>query len=678
MRRHRKADGSRRKPLDLWLPPEGAGEPFVCLASTFTCDPSFFETECLGRFLRMDTHPQEGEDVGYTVEREEKLASTRVSVLVDRRHAQAFKTLRWDLLPVFVPNALQHAKLSILCWVDYVRVIIGSGNLTAQDYLGNLEVFGTLEASRSDGGAISEILASIEFLEQMVGFALGDDMRQGPRRRVRDTLELLRSHIRPWPRQVRRGLKMIPIFGGTGGAILDDLRDIWPSSEPPRAAHILSPFFDREDQDGSTISALIDLLDREGDRSINLYVPTEEMADGTVRLFAPRSVADAANEVCETRIFRVLPVQDGETKPLHARILILENDEWELWSIGSSNFTRAGLGLAGAGANLEANLAYIAPKGEAEYIPLPESVWPDIDEEALDIDQNAFVWQPLFENEGEGRSVIGLLPAFREALYDAARKRLVLWLDTGLPKTWHIKLDESELLNSSTWSGDASGYAIEWGERPIPIALCVEWESRNGVRMANWPVNALDPAQLPPPEPLRNLALEELLEILCSPQPLYRSVVETLEKRAGRSSGETRLDSDLQIKPETLFLRRTKRVALALERLRERMERPLSCIDGLEWRLRGPIGPLALAAALRREARTLGEARFFLAELALTLKRVRADRMASERLSGAINARILSSILEIERIAESVAASLSRGEAAIDLYAQRAFLEAGR
>jgi hypothetical protein len=64
----RKDDQSRRRALDLWQAPAGAGEPLVCLATSFTFDAAFFETECVGRFLQMDTHPTESDSVGYLLE----------------------------------------------------------------------------------------------------------------------------------------------------------------------------------------------------------------------------------------------------------------------------------------------------------------------------------------------------------------------------------------------------------------------------------------------------------------------------------------------------------------------------------------------------------------------------------------------------------------------------------
>ena len=100
----------------------------------------------------MQTHPSESESVGYLIEREEKLASARVCALVDRRHARDKESLRWDVIGVLVPKAIQHSKVALLVWGQYARVIIASGNLTEPGYRRNLEIFGTIELSRTEGG----------------------------------------------------------------------------------------------------------------------------------------------------------------------------------------------------------------------------------------------------------------------------------------------------------------------------------------------------------------------------------------------------------------------------------------------------------------------------------------------------------------------------------------------
>src|SRR5262249_44551048 len=142
-----------------------------------------------------------------------------------------------------------------------------------------------------------------------------------------------------------------------------------------------------------------------------------------------------------------------------------------------------------------------------------------------------------------------------------------------------------------------------------------------------WPVNVTDPATLPPPDALRDLNLEELLQVLGSTRPLHRAFVELLQKRKGRSTTDILLDPHQRINTEGFLMRRTKRVALALDRLPERLEKTAVSMEALRWRIEGPVGPLALARAFVRDARTSAEARFFLAELALTLKRVRIQQV---------------------------------------------------
>ena len=59
------------KLLDAWSPPDAAGDPLGCLATSFTFDPVFFEEECLSRFLHLESDAFE-DGPAYLVEREEK------------------------------------------------------------------------------------------------------------------------------------------------------------------------------------------------------------------------------------------------------------------------------------------------------------------------------------------------------------------------------------------------------------------------------------------------------------------------------------------------------------------------------------------------------------------------------------------------------------------------------
>jgi hypothetical protein len=94
------------KILNAWSAPDTAGDPVGCVATSFTFSPVFFEEECLGRFLRLETDPVEDGPL-YLVEREEKLSQVAcAAALVDQHHCQGSRSLRWDLLSARMPEVL--------------------------------------------------------------------------------------------------------------------------------------------------------------------------------------------------------------------------------------------------------------------------------------------------------------------------------------------------------------------------------------------------------------------------------------------------------------------------------------------------------------------------------------------------------------------------------------------
>ena len=95
--------------LDLWRPPQGAGDPVGCLSSTYTFAPGLFDEQCLARFLEIESEPDR-EGLAFLLERESRLGSVYAGVLVDYTQAGVEHSLRWDVLPVRVRGGKQHAK----------------------------------------------------------------------------------------------------------------------------------------------------------------------------------------------------------------------------------------------------------------------------------------------------------------------------------------------------------------------------------------------------------------------------------------------------------------------------------------------------------------------------------------------------------------------------------------
>lgn len=671
MPRRNANDAAFGKALALWERPEGAGEPRVCIASTYTFSADFFETECLGRFLGMDSHPAESDAVSYLVEREEKLAAARVAVLADRRHARDKQSLRWDVLGVLVPGAAQHAKVSLLAWANHVRVIVGSGNLTEPGYRKNLEVFGALDLDRKRGGDRKAVIRILDFLTELTRFAVGADGPDTPKSRALGALESVRALIARWPDVPSKSVRVI--FGSPGRSILSQLAEAWPSALPPRTGYVLSPFFDAEGTDAA--HALLGLLAKRGRRELIFHVRADVGPDGRTRVYAPRPMVQAASAQAEVAVHRVLPEQNEELRDLHAKMIYLSNDEWRLVMIGSSNFTRAGLGLGNNG-NFEANLAYRLRDSDPGANVL-DAMWPEIDEDPLDIRSRALVWNPLSEASEDGAEDEPPLPAgFEEATFvPGSPARLAITLRDPLPESWTIRTDAGRALLSSTQGLEPGEHSLLWEEPGFPCVLEVTWTHEGRQATAIWPVNVSNPAALPPPEALRSLTLEELLQVLSSTRPVPQAVAEVLAKRKNeRATKDAELDPLKRFDSPSFLLRRTKRLAGALERLRERLELPASSREAFEWRLFGPVGPMALADAYLREASSVGEAKFCLAEIALVLHRIKPGRVARDGLPPAAVAEPLKkAIHQLAERADQLAPVPD-----IDRYVAAAFKEAGK
>lgn len=372
---------------------------------------------------------------------------------------------------------------------------------------------------------------------------------------------------------------------------------------------------------------------------------------------------------------RVLPEQMGELRELHAKMIYLNNDDWCVVLAGSSNFTRAGLGAKGK-PNFEANLAFRMRTSDPDAKVL-DQVWPEYAEEPLDIESKDLVWDPRGEEEEDGASSLPLPAAFEEASFvPGAPASLAVTLRDPLPKAWSIQAPGGRELLASTHGTGAGGHIIGWGESEVPFVLGVTWTHSGGTALANWPVNVSNPAALPPPEALRSLTLEELLQVLASTRPLPQAVAEVLARRKAKKGmqGGAELDPLKRFDSQSFLLRRTKRLAAALERLRERLERTASSREAFDWRLFGPVGPLALAEGYVREAGFAGEAKFCIAEIALALHRVQPDKVAVDGLPRSVVAESL------KRAIQQLAGQAAKIDPVpeLDRYADAAFAQAGQ
>ncbi len=672
------------KILEAWERPSDAGDPVGCVATSFTFSPDFFETECLGRFLGLDSVPEDG--ATYFVEREEKLAQLAcAAALVDQHHVQGSRNLRWDLLPARISPGILHAKISLLLWSHHARLVVASANLTPDGYRHNHEVFGVLDYFPDGEAPLPVLWEFVEYLKTIAGHASARSSNSIPAlQRWLRLLERVRKSARTWganhPRDRFAQVRIVPVLSGPKRpSVLQSLKDNWPDGAAPSRAYVISPFFDPPDAPNKPARELWKLLNGRGDKSVQYDVESEEVNDAGrhhLLLHAPFTLRDEhpKDSTCEVR-FQCLKLE--ENRPLHAKCLWLENRNWSAYLMGSSNFTSPGLSV-GKVANLEANLAYFVHHGKNPQANRAlNSSWL----ESSPVPRNFRLQQEPTADAGQDAAALDavLLPRqFGDATFASGSKNqfyLEFTLHGHPPAGWvllHENKDET-LYGEREWlrSGRKSTVRLPWNDSRPPSTLRVRWKNSPG--WAWWPVNVADAHVLPPPDVLRELSLDELVAILTSASPLHQvmgRILQQKKERAGNSADV--LDPHRRVDTSQFLIQRTRRVTWALNAIRQRLELPAASQETLQWRLHGPVGVMKFAEAINREAKTSQERCFLFAELALTLGRVELRSSPHCLSKREIRAALHSIIHELRAQALK---SVSRTDP-IRRYAVRAFKEA--
>jgi len=621
------------KILDAWLPPEGAGDPVACIATTFAFQPSFFEEECLARFLQLDAAPDltpgTVDAAQYIIEREEKLTEARATVLVDRGQASPSACFRWDVIPTSAPpGGVQHSKVSLLIWQTHARLIVASANLTETGYRQNIEVFVTFDWPSAQRVA-HVFRGAATFLEQLLDrHTEGAEGPDSPRGRAREAIRALRDRV---PNAAisppGRGEPSVELVHSLrGGSLLDQaFNDCWRGSRPKEAV-VVSPYFLSRGAEAPYpvgLDAVRSRLATRGEVDCEVAATQVVLAGGQTRIDVPKAIQDSTGRGKLVISVWDRPGRESE-RTLHAKAIAYWSNNWIMTVCGSANCTGAGLGLEGAPRNIELCVAFgdrDARELEAwlpELLPLPKGqlTWADADiEEAID------------------SSFADRLPEkFREALYHPAANELVVEIDPEVePHWWNISNGSEEWFSSEAHDSRRS-LIRSLGAAAPPLELAVRWRDHKGKdRRATMVVSAAELDALPPPPELSSLNLEDILELLASGSRYGTALHRLLTKRArghdGGNGKEPKVDPHARVDTSEFVLQRMRRAGKALEVLRERLERPVSNRDAVTARLtHGRLSPRALIdtadAAVEDKAMTSRERAFLFAELILTLRRV--------------------------------------------------------
>lgn len=621
--------------LDAWIPPVTAGEALGCLATTFTFHPSFFETECLGRMLQLESDP-EANTASYLVEREEKMARLmNACVVVDQTHARGARSLRWDMIPFRSGTGILHAKISILLWQHHARVIVASANLTENGYRQNLEVFTAWDFHRDGLFPATLFSEAVDFAAEILAHCRKRNPGQSPAlARSMEFLTTARRRVAAWmPAESstpRLRTRLVPVTPQSQ-SVFAQLTNLWPAGSPPEALHVLSPFFD-QGIDNTPAREAWSLLRKRGYKEVLYSVTTEPInAAGKLMVHAPSTLAKSLASAPGEAKIHFEQIKDLAGRPLHAKSLWLEGAGNFLHCLGSSNFTTAGLGLGGERSrNWELNVASWAKLDDLTEYRLRGAAWPL--RETQHIDPDSVTWQPLPALEDEPNPNVTLLPAWcGSAIYfvrPGGQPALELNFVSDPPQEWSVSVEDGDtsLIDATTWRTASSPrlMTLPWlGSRP-PTELLVRQEGESGE--ARWPVEARAFTDLPPPQELRDLTLGQLLEILTSALPLHRCLRKLgrqMRDDGGESMPAGGLDPLQRFSRDNHLLERTRKFSLAMTGIRQRLESPIPSEEYLQWRLYGPIGIAKVAAAILTEAASDAEKAFLLGELALELSQIK-------------------------------------------------------
>ncbi len=660
-----RSDSARQALLSLWERRDEFGSPVGCIATTFTFDAPFFEEECLGRFIGMDTDPNEAAEL-YLVEREERLAHVFACVLVDRSHVPRARNLRWNLLPITVPGGgILHAKVTILVWENLIRVLVGSANLTSHGYRRNFEHMGVLEFSPAGGLPLDSLRSVLSFLEHLSTYAprRGTDSEEGPQQALASFLQRIGDQIGDWPRnawgRASNTVEFVTVEPGQPSLIEQVRSRMWLGAGPSDV-HVLSPFFDVGDRARKLVDHLVEHMGRNGERTIHYYTSGRRLPDETVEYDLPGALANPWDSRRRHVFNLVSEIKEEEARALHAKSLWFQRQSRAVFVVGSSNFTCAGTGLIPGPVNIEANLAYILPSTTDGFARRCNKAYPPYERLSPAVEDVRFKPNILKETP-EPESYAPLPTAFGEALFrpEGPGGVLILSIVEVPPQGFSVYTDSGTLFDAEAWIeiGQPDVVELPWTEKRPPSFVLVDWrDADDDHRTSIWVVNVTDASKLPPPEELRDLPLQVLVEILTSALPLYEAWRRAIRKHKARGQRGHQFETDPHRKVDTrnFLLRRVRRVAAALEGLRVRLERPAHHMKALCWRLHGPIGPVTLARQLAAQE---GEgAAFMIAEVALTVHGV--DWSASERLlgAGAVKREVDSVLRELSALAEKQSA----------------------
>jgi hypothetical protein len=356
-------DISSRKLIDRLISRPEWGPMRGLLATTYELQPDFLEMDFLPSAFGLGAW----DDRSWTtrIALEKRLCELDAAVIITeaRRYHGRPRSLRLAVQPAVSPRgSALHAKVTLLLFDRGVRLIVGSANLTEQGYRRNREAVAVMTASQTSKKEAALIAQALVGMGPALAPWLTDDARN----LIRFSIETLQ----PWLNEATDpDTAFLWSYGQT--KLWREFLARWPIGELIKSISILSPFWSEDA--GVTLTAFLAQLKKSGvlaaDAEVRLLTDAFEGPDGKFIPVLPlgyttydwlalgvKATAQAVSPIVHPEELGGMEGFTG-TRPLHAKVVLMEGTRTGLAYLGSANFTARGWGfLANHAPNVEAGL----------------------------------------------------------------------------------------------------------------------------------------------------------------------------------------------------------------------------------------------------------------------------------------------------------------------------------
>lgn len=607
----KKNENKQKKILDLWQKPDEqaeAGEPIGCLCSSFTFHPDLFEEECLSRFLGLNEDSKEEPEL-YAIQLDYKLSQTgRMCVFVDKKYAKGKRNPRWSLIPVNTKRAF-HPKLQILIWEKYLRVIIGSANLSRSGYRSNNELvlnFDYYNNAEADKEFLIDCLQYYNDVNNASGSS--DDVKNDVKELIKRATKILSQFELEPPEQIPHFIGIKP----RGKSVFEQINFFKPSSARYNTAIIESPSFDKPGTKNEAAIEVWNMLEQRKD-AVVIYRLSGNIAasDNKIELFAPKelilSKPKRENATIEVKI--VDECIEDQIRPLHSKYISFEDDRWLSVVIGSSNFSQSGLGLGNN--NFEANTYFLIDKNKYNSTA---KIFGQILTNSTDVIlDEKIVWQPS-KMDTDDQEPSDFCDFIQYIQFDQVNGEGVYKISIVLDAPDFLVIDPSNDQVIFSHKKSTIQEIIFKASKLYPLYdLKICWEDKK----CDFPVNILSQDAIPAPDYLSNLTLEEITNLLSSNLPLQKALIYLYKKKQDEKLKSEKIIYDplKRVDNSSFILQKTRLFSWTVLALRKRIEAPVFSKENLKWRLSGPLGILTIKNVLLKHFTSEEEKAFFLNEL---------------------------------------------------------------